>query len=261
MMMLVRRLCVLVALFAILIEATNCVAQPAGPAYQIVLRSRHASVTPARSNNSQTGGGSIIVEQPEPHTIVITMGGAAVAASGHHGSSAGLNFNLEQELEIIPTRAGVRPPRVGIVGRVVGTLQVTNPGKHGKACGCAEQGPAIAGLSIGETNLMTINVEPSAASCGQELAINHREGPVEAVASAGPYHLTASFRIGAGQGRGVFHRQYSVADFDPAPQLDAAWADALKPFRAVPRNDFGFKIVVRVVEDRAPDAVPEELTK
>jgi hypothetical protein len=47
----------------------------------------------------------------------------------------------------------------------------------------------------------------------------------------------------------VWNRQAAVADFDPAPQLDAVWADVLKPFRAVPRKDFGFKIIVRVVED------------
>ena len=57
------------------------------------------------------------------------------------------------------------------------------------------------------------------------------------------------------QGKGVFHRQFAVADFDPAPELDAFWADALKPFRAVPRADFGFKIVVRVIEDPAPVAL------
>ena len=54
------------------------------------------------------------------------------------------------------------------------------------------------------------------------------------------------------QGKGVFNRKAAVADFDPAPQLDAFWADALRPFRAVPRPDFGFKVALRVVEDAAP---------
>jgi len=72
------------------------------------------------------------------------------------------------------------------------------------------------------------------------------------VASAGQYRLTGSFRIGVAQGKGIFYRQAAVADFDPTPQLDAFWADVLKPFRAVPRRDFGFKVVVRVVEDAAP---------
>src|SRR5262249_48700116 len=106
---------------------------PPGPAYQIVLRSRHAEATPSRTRDAQTGGGYVLIEQPEPNTIFVTMGGSAVAGSDCHGSSAGIDFNLEQELDIIPTRAGVRPPRVGMVGRVVGTLQVTDPGKCGKA--------------------------------------------------------------------------------------------------------------------------------
>ena len=48
-----------------------------------------------------------------------------------------IDFNLEQKREIIPTRAGVRPPRIGRVERVVGTLQGTDPGKCGKARGTA----------------------------------------------------------------------------------------------------------------------------
>ncbi len=251
-----RRLLFLAGLVALLglgaVSAADKPAPPAGPAYQIVLRSRHAEVTPSRTRDAQTGGGWIAVEQPEPNTIVVTMAGAAVAGSDFHGSAAAIDFNLEQDLEIIPTRAGVRPPRVGMVGRLIGTVQVTDPGKHGKACGTAEQGPATACLSLGETSLLSVNLKPSAASCGQELAINYREGPVECPAVVGCYRLTGSFRINVTQGKGVWHRQAAVADFDPAPQLDSFWADALKPFRAVPRKDFGFTVVLRVVEDEAP---------
>ena len=119
---------------------------PAGPAYQIVLRSRNAEVTPTRTKDAQTGGGSIVVEQPEPNTVVVTMGGSAVVGSDCRGSAGGIDFNLEQDLEIIPLRPGVRPPRIGLVGRVVGALQVSDPckccGKCCKPCGTAEQGPA-----------------------------------------------------------------------------------------------------------------------
>jgi hypothetical protein len=166
---------------------------------------------------------------------------------------------MDQDLDIIATRPGVRQPRVGIVGRVVGTLVVTEPAKNSKVCcksgGTAEQGPAAACLSLGSTSLLHISLEPSVVGCGQELAINNRDGPVEAVAGVGCYHLNATFRVAATQGKGVFYRQYAVADFDPAPQLDSFWADALKPFRAVPRRDFGFKVIVRVVEDAGPEAV------
>jgi hypothetical protein len=232
--------------------AVDAQAPPRGPAYQIVLRSRHAEATPNRTRDAQTGGGWVVVEQPEPNTIVVTMGGSAVVGSDFHGSAAGIDFDLEQDLDIIPTRKGVRPPRVGMVGRVVGTLQVTDPGMCCKPCGTADQGPASACLALDGTSLLSISVKPSGVSCGQESSINYRDGPVETVAATGPYRLTASFHIGVNQGKGVCHRQAALADFDPAPQLDAFWADALKPFRAVPRRDFGFKVVVRVVEDAGP---------
>jgi hypothetical protein len=257
--MLSRRSLLRAGLAALLGPAAAYAADPpAGPAYQIVLRSRHAEVIPTRTKDAQTGGGWVVVEQPEPHTVIVTMGGSAVAGSDFHGSSAGIEFNLEQDLEIIPTRPGVRPPRVGMVGRVVGTLQVTDPGKCCKPCGTAEQGPASACLSVGEAGLLTVNVKPSAVACGQELSINHREGPVECPAVVGCYRLAGSFRLGVTQGKGVWNRQAAVADFDPAPQLDAFWADALRPFRAVPRRDFGFKVVVRVVEDAAAEAVEKK---
>jgi hypothetical protein len=235
--------------------ATRAADAPPGPAYQIVLRSRSADVTPTRAKDAQTGGGSIVVEQAEPNTVVITMGGSAVVGSDCHASAAQMVFELEQDLEIVPLHRGARPPRVGIAGRVVGTLQVTDPGKCSKTCGTAEQGPATACLAFGGMGLLTVSVKPSQAACGQELSINHRDGPVECPAAVGCYRLTGSFRIGVTQGKGVWHRQAAAADFDPGPQLDAFWADVLKPFRAVPRNEFGFKIVLRVVEDTPPEPV------
>jgi hypothetical protein len=108
---------------------------------------------------------------------------------------------------------------------------------------------------IGDASVLGVSVQSASAACGQELAINHRDGPVESPAAVGCYRLTGSFRIGETQGKGVFHRQFAVADFDPARELDAFWADALKPFRAVPRKDFGFKVVLRVVEMAAPMVV------
>jgi hypothetical protein len=232
---------------------------PPGPAYQIVLRSRSAEAIPTRCKDAQTGGGAILVEQPEPNTVIATMGGSAVVGSELCGSAAGIDFNLDQELEIVPLHRGARAPRVGMVGRVVGTMQVSDPSKcckgTGKPCGTAEQGPATASLTMGETSLLALGVKSAGASCGQELAINHREGPVECPAVPGCYHLTGSFHIGVTQGKGVFHRQFAVADFDPAPQLDAFWADALKPFRAIPRRDFGFKVILRVIEDPAPEII------
>jgi hypothetical protein len=165
------------------------------------------------------------------------MGGSAVVGSECHGSAAAVDFDLLQDLDIIQLRKGARRPRIGMVGRVVGTLQVSDPGNACcKSCGSAEQGPASAALGLRGTSLLTVSVQPSAVSCGQALAINHCDGPVEAPAVVGSYHLNGSFHISVNQGKGVFHRQTAVADFDTAPQLDPFWSDALRPFRAVPRR-------------------------
>lgn len=224
-------------------------AESADSAYRIVLRSREAQATPQFSKTSQTGGGSIIVDQPSPNTVVIRMGGSAAAGSTFHCSSAGINFALLQDLEVIPTREGVRPPRIGMMGRLVGTLTVTDPEKWQHADGAASQGPAAAALWCCENTILAIDMPAAGVACGQKLAINNQTGPCEAPAVTGCYRLTANFQVAANQGKGVWHRQYAVADFDVAPQLDAFWADGLKTFRAVPRDEFGFTLVVRVVED------------
>jgi hypothetical protein len=222
---------------------------PAEPPYQIVMRSRTAQANPTKTKDAQTGGGAVLVEQPERNTIVVTMAGAAVAGSEFHGSSAGITFDLDQALDILPTRRGLRPPRIGMIGWVVGTLHVTDPGRHGKGVGTAEHSPGTACLALGDAPVLSVTVKPSATGPGSPVFVNNREGPAETVAAPGSYCLRASFAIGATQGKCVFHRQYAVADFDPAPQLDGFWGDALRPFRAVPRRDFGFRVVLRVVED------------
>jgi hypothetical protein len=123
-------------------------AADADSAYRIVLRSREAQATPQQSKTSQTGGGSIVVDQPTPNTVVIRMGGSAAAGSTFHCSSSGINFALLQDLEVIPTREGLRPPRIGMMGRLVGTLTVTDPEKWQHADGSASQGPATAGALV-----------------------------------------------------------------------------------------------------------------
>jgi hypothetical protein len=73
-----RHSLLLAGLVALLTPVVLNAADPApGPAYQIVLRSRHAEATPYRIKDAQTGGGYVLVEQPEPTTIVVTMAGSA----------------------------------------------------------------------------------------------------------------------------------------------------------------------------------------
>jgi hypothetical protein len=55
----------------------------------------------------------------------------------------------------------------------------------------------------------------------------------------------------------LFNRLPAVANFDPPPNLDGFCTDALKPFRAVPRKDFEFKVIIRVVEDNHVEDNPK----
>lgn len=245
-----RRLLAVVGLATSLASAITAEAQDAS-AYRIVLRSRESQATPQLGKTSQTGGGSIVVEQPSPDTVIIRLGGSAAAGSNCHCSNAAINFAMVQDLEVVAAREGVRPPRLGMMGRLVGTLTVTEAEKWQHAEGAALQGPATAALWCCENSILALELPASGAACGQKVAINNQAGPCEAQGVAGCYRLTANFQVEANQGKGVWHRQYAVADFDPAPQLDAFWADGLKTFRAVPRNEFGFTVVLRVVEETA----------
>jgi hypothetical protein len=226
---------------------------PAGPpttAYQIRLGARQAHASPVRTDDSQTGGGSIDVQQPHPHVLLITMRGAAVAgANCKKGASASIAFELDQEITVIPTRAGLRPPRLGLAARVVGVLDSSD---KGKGCGSAEQGEACAAVLAADENILTLCVPPQAAGGGQKLLLNNRAGPIEAVVAPGCYTLHQTFQISATQSKSLCGNAASAAEFDPKPQLDSKWAEPLKAFRAVPRDDFGFRVVLWVVEDTPP---------
>src|SRR5262249_21785920 len=111
----------LLAVGAALAQTTPPTKAPAGatlpqpvaaePAYRIVLRSRHAVVTPEYAKEGQTGGGFIQVTQVEPNVVLFLMRGA-VAAGLHCKGRAAMQFELTQDFEIVPTRAGVLPPRL-----------------------------------------------------------------------------------------------------------------------------------------------------
>src|SRR5262245_48608078 len=132
---------------------------PAGPPttpYQIRLGPRKAQASPAHTYDSQTGGGAIDVQQPLPHVLLITMRGAAVAGTNcKPGAAASITFELDQEFAVTATRPGLRPPRLGIAARVVGTLDTSN---KGKGCGTAEQGEACAAVQADGHSVLDVCV-------------------------------------------------------------------------------------------------------
>ena len=85
-------------------------------------------------------------------------------------------------------------------------------------------------------------------------ALNNRAGPVEAVIGPGCFNLHQTFALSAAQSKSLCHKGAAAADFDPNPRLDPKWDEPLKAFRAVPKTDFGFRVVLWVVEEPAPPA-------
>ncbi len=217
------------------------------PPYVFLLRTREGVVTPERTKHAETGGGFIQVTQIAPNVVLFLMRGAVVAGEDHAGNAA-QQFKLEQDLEILATRSGIRPPRVVAAAWLIGTLDSSL--RNG---GNAEQGIAAATLHTIATPepVVSLVMKPHAVAGGENLLVNERVGPMEAVVTPGPFHLSQTFGISASQGR-CCHAGAAAAHFDPDPRLDARWNEVLKPFRAVPKRDFGFRVILRVVEDVPP---------
>jgi hypothetical protein len=217
------------------------------PPYQIILRSRKGEVAPRKDRDGQTGGGSIEVVQRDLDTVMFLMRGAVVAAAEREkGGTATMEFVLDQDFEIVPTRLGLRPPRLSLAGLVIGTLQSV-----GKAGGSAEQGPACASVNSGGNTLIQFCIQPHSIGTRERLFVNEREGPYELSVAPGGFCLHQTFSLSATQPWEWCHHLDSAvgAIFDPDPRFEARWGHVLRPFRGVPHQDFGFGVVLRVVEE------------
>lgn len=225
-------------------------APAATPPYVILLRSREAAATPERTRDAQTGGGFIQVTQLQPNVVMALFRGAVAAGTGHHEGSAAMQFMLNQDFEVLATRASLRPPRLVLAGWVIGALETTLKGS-----GMAEQSPACASIGSGGASLINLCIKPHGVGGGENLLVNDRVGPIEAVVLPGCFTLNQTFAIRAAEGKTHCHTGGAAAVFDPEPKMDSRWNEVLKPFRAVPSKDFGFRVILRVVEDVLPVAV------
>lgn len=217
-----------------------------GPPYRIVVRARSAEAAPEANRDGQTSGGYIEVVHRAPGTVLILMQGAVVAGSEqHHSGSAALRFVLDQELEIVPTRAGLRPPQLSLAGQVIGTLQAKG--------GSAEQGPACAAVVAAGQPLLAVNLKPHAVAGVQNLFVNDREVAPEVTVVPGPYCVHQTFQLCATApppAKCVLPPVVpaAAAVFDPDPRLEGPWVQSLRAFRNVPRRDFGFSVLIHVSE-------------
>jgi hypothetical protein len=251
------RLCVAYALCLSFLFGSGQLLAQARP-YEIILRSRNGVVTPERTKDAQTAGGFVEVLQVEPNLVLVLMrgttaAGSGLAGSGHHKvASAALQFDLNQDFEVVPTRAGLRPPRLLLSAWLIGTLVSSQPPDEG---GAANQGPACAVITSADQPLLNLCVEPHSVANGQNLFVNDRLGPMEMSILPGGYHLHQTLQLNASQPKTFCHAGAAAADFDPDPRMDSRWTEVLKPFRTVPRQDFGFRILLQVVEEPKPNGV------
>jgi hypothetical protein len=216
-----------------------------GPAVTITLGPRHGHITPVRHGFSHTGGGNIDVAQPAPDTLIVTMTGVAVA--GAHPckeSTAALEFDLNQCLEIVFADPKLKRAKLTIDGRVVGLLRC-----HAKGSGSAEQVQACATLGAGGGEFASLAVPPHAVACGENLSLNCHEGPVNVPVAAGPYTLHQSFTITARHRHSVVPCKAASAEFAPDPALDPLWISYWEPFHGAIKKDFGFQLIIKVAPD------------
>src|SRR5262249_8949807 len=154
---------------------------PAPPPVSITLGARHGHVIPQRSGFNHTGGGNIDVAQPSGDTVVVTMTGVVVAgAHPANCSIASMSFDLIQDLEVSIDSPKVKKAKVTIEGRIIGLLRSQRKGD-----GSATEGPGCASITSEKAEVVTLCVPAHSVSGGENLSINDREGPKEAVIAPG----------------------------------------------------------------------------
>jgi hypothetical protein len=225
-------------------------AVPAPPTVSILLKDRHGHVTPDRAGCTHTGGGNIDVQQPSPDTVVITMTGVAVATGGPHGSTATLNFDLEQCFDVVFEKDTVKAAKVTVEGRVIGLL------RSGCKGGSASESGGCATIACGGTGLVTLCVPDHAVAGGENLSINDKAGPVSAPVGAGTHTLHQAWVVSAVHPKALLGKAAS-AEFAPDPALDPLWISYKEPFHGAVKKDFGFQVVVKVAEETVPEPKKE----
>lgn len=210
----------------------------------IVLGSRQALATPWRQGFTHSGGGNIDVAQPSDDSMVVTMTAVAVAG-GHPGkdSQAILRLDLEQCFEV--TGDAKQCPRVALSleGRVTGLLR-----SHRHGGGSAAITLAAASIACESGDIVQLSLPGHTVACGENLAVNDRQGPMRVEVGPGRYVLRQTFLVTAAHPNGVWPCKPASAEFAPDPALDPRWISANEPFHGANKQDFGFQVTLRAVK-------------
>jgi hypothetical protein len=218
-------------------------AAPATPPVSITLLQRHGHVTPLHVGCNHTGGGTIDVVQPGSDTIIITMTGAAVSYCGPRMGTAGLDFDLNQILEVSFDNPKVKKAKMTIEGRVIGLLR-----SHVKG-GTAQYSQACATVSGGAPAALTLTVPDHCVGNGENLSVNDHEGPHSMPVVPGKYSLHQTFSVLAQSPCCAFPHKAPSAEFAPDPALDPLWISVREPFHGAAKKDFGFQVILKVAEE------------
>jgi len=229
-------------------------AEPEKPSITLKLDGRQAKALPVRCGCASTGGGNIDVTQPGPDTFIITVTGVGVA-NGHPllKSTGAFHIDVNQLFEVsFEKPAGdIKNPKITLEGRVIGLLR-----SHCKG-GCATESAQAAIASAHGGDALTISLPANSTCKGENLSINDHEGPCSAPVLPGKYVLHAQFEVSATHPIGLW--KPASSEFAPDPALDPLWIDHHEPFHGAAKKDFGFQIIVKVLEESDPWGGKEEV--
>jgi hypothetical protein len=227
------------------------------PPASITLGPRHGHVVPVHIGCNHTGAGNIDVAQPTPDVVVITMAGVAVAAAHPlRESVASMDFDLQQEFEVKFDNSKLKKAKLVMEARVIGLLR-----SHKHSQGTASEGPGCATVSFGGCNLLTVCAPEHSVAVGENLSINDHDGPFEAPILAGKFCLHQTFAIAASHPKSILPCKAASAEFAPDPALDPLWISYWEPFHGAVKKDFGFQVIVKVVEDANGGAPTDAVEK
>jgi hypothetical protein len=119
-------------------------------------------------------------------------------------------------------------------------------------CGCADASaaisvPAHAAVECGPQELLALSLPARSASCGEDVSVYNREGPVCIPVTPGKYTLHEVFGIQANAGKWPCSCHGPSAEFAPDSALDANWLSPHEPFHNANKKSFGFQVILKVV--------------
>jgi hypothetical protein len=203
----------------------------------LVLFDRVAQAIPVRTGCTYVGGGTFDIQRPSPDTVVVTMIGAVVATGHPCGSSAVMDCDLTQAIQIVGGPASGNC-RLALETEMVGVL------RGGRIAAAAASAGAT--VSAAGNVVVTAGLPDRSVACGENLTVNDRVAPDDITLGSRMYQLHAHCRFAASHPAGLRGKAAS-AEFAPEPALDPIWVGGPRdPFHGVVKKDFGFRVTLRV---------------